>query len=315
MESPANRVVRQNRIRAILFFVLAGIAGLVGLLMFTQYVNRIKKAIPTATDTQGVVVAAMDMPIATRLEKRHLAVSAWPRQSLPEGSFGKMADLVGRTVRQSIVKNEPILEKMLADVKQGQGLAALLDEGLRAMAVEVNSVVGVAGFVQPGDFVDVITTMSPDEETRRDLGRKADKISKIILQNIKVLAVGEHLATQGREPVKVQVVTLAVTAEESERLALASQHGRIILTIRPRIDQQIEATVGVTPIMLLAPDQGAVAEAPKEKVRETVVVRRVEVRRAAPKEVAAPPPAAPTVEIIRGNRIEERKLRTETVPK
>jgi pilus assembly protein CpaB len=278
-------------------------------LMFTQYINRIKKTLPTASvDTQAVVVAAMDVPIATRLEKRHLAMTAWPKQNVPEGSFRQMNEVVGRTLRQSIVKNEPILEKRLADVKQGQGMAALLDDGLRAMAVEVNSVVGVAGFVQPGDYVDVITTMSPDDETKRDLGRKADKISKIILQNIKVLAVGEHLSTEGREPVKVKVVTLAVTADESERLALGSLHGRILLTIRPRVDQQIEATAGVTPFMLLSPDRGMVHEAPKEKIKEVVVVRRIETRRPVKETPAAP--ASQTVEIIRGNRIEERKLRS-----
>jgi len=310
MESSESRAVRKNRFRAILFFFLAGLAGLVGLLMFTQYMGRIKKALPgAAASTSSVVVAAMDIPIATRLETKHMTVSPWPKESVPIGTFSKAETLIGRTVRQAIIKSEPILERRLADVKQGQGIAALLDPGLRAMAVEVNSVVGVAGFVQPGDYVDVITTMSPDSETKRDLNRRADKISKIILQNIKVLAVGEHLTTEGREPVTVKVVTLAVSAEQSERLALGSLHGRIQLTIRPRIDQQYEATAGVTPFMLLAPDQGTVTEVPKEKVREVVVVKRIEDRRRPQKETA-PAPAAPTVEIIRGNRVEERKLRS-----
>jgi pilus assembly protein CpaB len=184
------------------------------------------------------------------------------------------------------------------------------------MAVEVDSVVGVAGFVQPGDYVDVITLMSPDEETKKSLNIVADKIAKIVLQNIKVLAVGVHLSTEGRDPVTVNVVTLAVTADQSERLALGSRHGRILLTIRPRTDQEIEATAGVTPVNLLAPDDGAQLVTAREREREPIT-RRVVVYRHPKKEEAPPPPAAPvapTVEIIRGNRVEERKLRSYEVP-
>jgi pilus assembly protein CpaB len=185
-------------------------------------------------------------------------------------------------------------------------MAALLDEGMRAMAVEVDAVVGVAGFVQPGDIVDVITTMDPDDETKEQLANEADRISKIILQNIKVLAVGEHLSTEGRKPVKVKVVTLSVTPDQSERLALGSQHGRIQLTMRSRIDLKQEPTAGVTPLDLLTPDEGAeVAVRDKDTIpRRTYGSRR---KKKDDKETA---PAAPTVEIIRGTRIEERKLRT-----
>jgi pilus assembly protein CpaB len=177
--------------------------------------------------------------------------------------------------------------------------------------------VGVAGFVQPGDYVDVITTMGLDGETKKDLNSEAGTIAKIILQNIKVLAVGEHLATEGREPVKVKVVTVAVTPEQSERLALGSRHGRVILTIRPRIDQEIEATAGITPLKLLSPDEGARIAARRERESEPVVTKRfVDRRRPAKKEEVAPPPApaTPTVEIIRGNKVEERKLRSYDVP-
>jgi pilus assembly protein CpaB len=186
-------------------------------------------------------------------------------------------------------------------------MAALLDEGLRAMAVQVNSVVGVAGFVQPGDYVDVITTMRPDGETKDVLDNDAASISKIILQNIKVLAVGTHLATEGREPVKVKVVTLAVTPDQSEKLALGSQYGKIQLTIRSRIDQEEEATAGVTPLVLLSPDEGA--ELTTSRVREPVAVRRPASRRRA-KTAEEPAKRPSTVEIIRGTRIEERKLRS-----
>jgi pilus assembly protein CpaB len=311
-DSSENRAVRRNRLRALFFFILAVVAGCAGLFVFTQYVNKIKKAQPARSDaTQPVVVAATDIAIATRLESRHLVVVGWPKQNVPEGSHGKLADVVGHTVRQSIVKDEPILDKRLADSKEGQGMAALLDPGLRAMTVEVDSVVGVAGFVQPGDYVDVITTMSPDEETKKSLNSQADRISKIILQNIKVLAVGEHLSTEGREPVTVKVVTLAVTAQQSEQLALGSQYGRILLTIRPRVDTRVTQTTGISPKRLLAPDAGTTVAPPQEP--ETTSRHSGERRQRAEKieatlpTVNAPPPV-PTVEIIRGTRVEERKL-------
>lgn len=318
-ESSESRVVQKNRLRAIIFLILAGVAGLAGLWMVTQYINSIKKAIPrVSADIQMVVVASMDIPIATRLDAKHLTVSPWPKQGVPEGSYSKAADLVGHTVRQSIVKGEPFLDRKVIDGKQGQGMAALLDIGIRAMAVEVDSVVGVAGFVQPGDYVDVITIMNLDEEAQKDRNSEANTIAKIILQNIKVLAVGEHLATEGREAVKVKVVTLAVTPGQSERLALGSRHGRILLTIRPRIDQEIEATAGITPLKLLTPDQGARIGVVKEREQEPVIARRsVDRRRPSKKEdvvVAPAAPAIPTVEIIRGSRVEERKMRSYDVP-
>lgn len=307
VDSPESRAVRKNRIRAILFFLLAAAAGLAGVFMFVQYMDRVKKALPrAAADTQPVVTAAMDVPIAMRLEAKHLTLTDWPKKQVPQGTFRKVEKVVGRTVRQSLVKGEPLLASRLADEKRGQGIAALLDQGVRAMAVQVNSVVGVAGFVQPGDLVDVIAVMKPDGETREVLDNEAASISKIVLQNIKVLAVGQHLSTEGREPVKVKVVTLAVTPGQSERLALATRYGGIQLVIRSRIDQAFEPTAGVTPLMLLAPDEGAEVWTYGEK--QPVVARRPERRRK--KEEKPSRPASSTVEIIRGTRVEERKLRS-----
>lgn len=186
------------------------------------------------------------------------------------------------------------------------------------MAVKVDQVVGVAGFVQPGDYVDVISTMAPDDETRKDLKNNPAKIAKIILQNIKVLAVGEHMTTQGSKPVKVQVVTLEVTVDQSERLALASRHGQLLLTMRSRVDQEQVATAGITPLDLLSPDDGVERkEKEKEKVDEKSTQEWLAMRRRQRKEREAraaakkkeKKPDAPVVEVLRGDRIEERKLR------
>jgi pilus assembly protein CpaB len=310
-EAPETRAVSQIRVRAVLFLLLAVGAGGGAVFLFKQYLDRMRSTTAAATQTVPVVVAAMDVPIAARIEAKHVQIVQWPKAHAPAGVLGKTTDVVDHTLRTSVVKGEPILKERLADEKEGRGLAALLAEGMRAMAVSVDSAVGVAGFVQPGDYVDVLTTMSPDDETREALKTNPARMSKIILQNVLVLAVGEHLQTEGNKPVPVKVVTLGVTPEESERLALAGQHGRLTLTMRARIDQKIAATAGITPVQLLTPDEGAEEHQIIEPVEPRVTLRSH--RRREPAAVAAapaaPPPEAPVVEILRGTKVEQRKLR------
>lgn len=310
--APETRAVSQIRVRAVLFLLLAVGAGGGAVFLFKQYLDRMRSSTAAATQTVPVVVAAMDVPIAARIEAKHVQIVQWPKAYAPAGTLAKITDVVDHTLRTNVVKGEPILKERLADEKEGRGLAALLAEGMRAMAVSVDSAVGVAGFVQPGDYVDVLTTMAFDEETREALKTNPARISKIILQNVLVLAVGEHLRTEGgSKPVPVKVVTLGVTPEESERLALASQHGRLTLTMRARIDQKIAATAGITPVQLLMPDEGAEEHQVTEPVEPRVTLRSH--RRREPAAVAAapvaPPPEAPVVEILRGTKVEQRKLR------
>lgn len=314
-ESSGNRVVRKIRVRAILFLVLALVAGGGAVLLVKKYMDQLDQSRQAPTTVTKVAVAAVDLPIGSQLELQQLQVVDWPVASKPDNSFSKVEDVVGKTLLQAVVKGEPILASRLADETAGRGLTAILAKGKRAMAVKVDQVVGIAGFVQPGDYVDVITTIAPDEETRTALKEKAARISKIILQNIKVLAVGEHMATQGNKPVKVQVVTLEVTPDESERIALATRYGDIQLTMRSRIDQENVPTEGITPVALLSPE----GEAPKKDedqaskmdaaTRQLIAMRRKQRKLAQEKAKEPEKPAAPVVEVLRGDKIEERKLR------
>lgn len=313
-ESPEHRIVSQIRTRALLFLVVAVVAGAGAVMLVKQYLDRVETvAASAAPKTTGVVVAAMDIPIAVQLEAKHVAVVSWPVDHVPAGSFGDPKKVIGKTIRQNIVKGEAVLAERLADEDLGQGLAALLADGMRAMAVEVDAVVGVAGFVQPGDYVDVITTMQADDETRKERNDEAAKVSKIILQNVRVLAVGEHLTTSvGGKPVNVKVVTLGVTPPESEKLALASQYGQIQLALRSRVDQITTETEGVTPAKLLVGTAAAPAEVASSST-DTEAKPRQTYRHQRPKpEVvveAAKKPEAPVVEILRGTKVEQRKLR------
>jgi pilus assembly protein CpaB len=326
-----NRAVRKIRLKAILFLILALVAGGSAVLLVRNYLKQRGKAADGAVSTTPIVIASMDIAIATSLTKEHVTVTRWPTKHAPQGSFAATTTVIGRTVQQALLKGEPILASRLADEKAGRGMTALLAKGTRAMAVKVDQVVGVAGFVHPGDYVDVITTMALDEETKKELESEATKISKIILQNIKVLAVGEQITSQGTKPVKVSVVTLEVTSGQSERLALASRHGEIQLTMRSRVDQQTIPTAGITPLALLAPDEGyepdekdkgkdkgrdkaGLTEAQRSTLawmkarerRQRGARRRVSRRQKEPKPAE---PAAPVVEVLRGTKIEERKLK------
>jgi pilus assembly protein CpaB len=316
-DAPGNRVVRKIRIKAILFLVLALVAGAAAVALVKYYLDRLGPSKAAAT-TASVMVAKVDIPIGTELTAEHLKSVAWPAQNLPKGAFSTPKEVVGQTVQQNLVAGEPILHERLADETSGRGLTAILKKGTRAMAVKVDQVVGVAGFVKPGDYVDVITTMSPDAETKKEIKNEPARISKIILQNIKVLAVGEHMASKsGSKPVKVKVVTLEVNPDQSERLALASRYGVIQLTMRSRVDQESVPTAGITPVALLSPDEGVLEEEEPDQAKSNEAwlrQQRAKLRRARAraKAKAAPKkeePAVPVIEVLRGNRIEERKLR------
>lgn len=325
-DAPPSRVARKFRIRAVVFLVAAIAAGVAAVFLVKAYLDQVRRTAPPAPiDTVEVVIARADVALGQRLGPTDVALVTWPAAHVPTGAYRRVEQVVGQTARQALVAGEPLLPTRIVTGAQGEGLASLLEPGTRAMAVKVDQVVGIAGFVQPGDRVDVIATLPTDDETKEVLDTEAMKMSKTILEDIRVLAVGEHLDTGGTKPIKVQVVTLGVFPEDAERLALASQHGTIQLTMRARLDHVEVATTGITPLELLAPDPGAtpivvprvkVAAAPppaQPEARREGRVTRTSARTRPPVTPAVtrePEPQAPVVEILRGTqKVEERKLR------
>jgi pilus assembly protein CpaB len=241
----------------------------------------------TAMATQPVVVAAADLSLGSELKKEDLTVVNFPKGQAPEGSFERVQDIVGRGVIVAMVKNEPILPAKLASKEAGAGLPPVIPEGMRAVSVRVNEVIGVAGYVLPGTHVDVLTTQNPG-------GSASEITSKVILSNVQVLTAGTRLEQdQDKEkPVQVTVVTLAVFPDQAERLALASTEGKIQLALRNPLDQSAPATPGVKPATLL----GA-TKAPAPQRMASAKKTTGPVTQEAP---AAPP--APSVEMIRGEK-------------
>jgi pilus assembly protein CpaB len=212
-------------------FILAGVAFAVALAvtLFTYRALR-DRLQPSMTNTTQIVVAAQGVSIGSRLQEADLRLAPWPRAVPLEGSFQRISDVVGRGAVVPMVLNEPILESKLAASGAGGGLMATIPDGMRAVSVKVNDVIGVAGFVVPGSRVDVILCGSPARSNDVDM-------SKVILENVQVLAAGQNVTNDANgKPQSVQVVTMLVTPNDSEKLALASVDGRIQLSLRNPLD-------------------------------------------------------------------------------
>ncbi len=304
----AVRGPKRSGLRAAIFLAFALVAAVGTALVLTRYLEV--RTAAARVPTVKVVVAALDIPLATALRAEALEVVDWPAASRPERAASDAAKLVGRVAVTPILKGEPILEAKLASSEAGNGLAALLPEGMRAVAVRVDDVVGVAGFVHPSDNVDVIVTMKPRDDA------ESPTVSKIILQNIRVLAVGKEVTHGERnldKAIPATVATLMVDSDQSERLALASTRGKILLSLRSRLDIADVDTDGMIPPVLLA---GATAATPavaaSKPPAHTRAASRARRQPPPPVETASPPPPQKqTVEVIRGDLFEKRDFQKE----
>ena len=257
----------------------------------------------------NVVVAKVDIPVGSRIIAEQLTVAQFPRNVTPEGAFQKVdAKLIGRVAVTRISPREPLTESRLAPVGSAGGLSSVIPDGYRAMTVKVNDVVGVSGFIMPGTLVDIVVVISPAKGSGN-----GEMISKIVLQNIKVLASGQNIdkPKDDREVERsVKAVTLQVTPEQAEKLALASSEGKLQLVMRNSVDQGDESTPGANKSSLLAgeraqpvPDPGL---GPKEsKPASSTVVRRARPRTPAVVNTALrvntpPAPERPSIEVIEG---------------
>jgi pilus assembly protein CpaB len=302
---------RRSGTRAAIFWAFTLIAGLASALFIARYLEHRPggAVVPMAK----IVVAAVDMPLASKITPESLTFSEWPADHLPMGAVRDPKELVGRILLSRVLTGQPVLPGMLAAKNAGNGLAALIPPNMRAMAVRVDDVVGVAGFIHPDDRVDVLVTLQP-------LNRPgAETTTKIFMQNVKVLAVGQEVEANDQARMHANpatVATLLVSPQDSERLALASSQGRLLLTLRSWTDSIAVNTGGAIPDELVG--DGTVAQAGPARPAEPTGPRPVPAgRRGRGKQMAAaqPPPVLPTeqpkkdvVEILRGDRFEQRNF-------
>jgi pilus assembly protein CpaB len=273
------------------------VAGLASLLMYRLVVNRLQAN--AQANRVKLPVAARNLEQGSMIRESDLRFVDWPGP-IPAQAIQKKEDITGRGVIANIYENEPVLETRLAARGAGAGLAALIPKGMRAVAVKVDEVVGVAGFVVPGMRVDVLISGTAPGEQRGDGSE-----TRTILQNIEVLSAGQTFQRDGEgKPVTTQVVNLLVTPEQAETLSLASTQAHIQLVLRNPLDTAKAETPGRALSQLfgkpVAPPAPKTVAAPRPKPVEK------------PLPLKAEPPAVTVqvkvVEVLHGSKRTEAKF-------
>jgi pilus assembly protein CpaB len=273
-----------NRSRLLM---IGGLALAVGLLVaFTVY-NRLRTFAGSANNAGGVpvVVAADDIQVGAKVQAQDVLVVTIPAAAVPPGAFSATSKVLGRGAVMPVSKGEFILPSKLAALNAGAGLPSLIPQGMRAVSVRVNDVVSVAGFVQPGTRVDVLATGTQ--------GSGNDRQTTTVLENVAVIAVGKTLDRSSSDAQTAPVITLLVSPDDAQKLALVSQEGRIQLSLRNPLDTK-KGGIGATRTSSLYLGEKPVATEPKPKAHKVVA-----------KGSTPPPPAPYTVEMIRGSKRDE----------
>jgi pilus assembly protein CpaB len=257
-------VRRRGPLLLIFSLLLAGLAAW----MANNWIAARSIAAPAPTQDQ-VVTAALNIPLGTKIEQRHLALISMMRGQAPTGSFNKYEDVVGKVASSSILAGEMLLSPRLADAGGGSALASVVDKNMRAVTVRVDDVVGVAGFLLPGNRVDVIAT-------EKD-GMGTQVRATTILSNVKVLAVDQTASADTNQPVVVHAVTLEVSPPDAEILLKGKTAGAIQLTLRNPLDESDARTPA--PVVAAAPVKARVIAPPKLVLPEITVIRGTQVAR------------------------------------
>ena len=252
-----------------------------------------------------IAVAAANLPWGTKIRPEMVKTTPYLKESLPTGYFASTADLKDRVILTPLKMNEPITEDKLApiSVKTG-GVSAILKPGTRAIAIKGNKVLGISGLINPGNRVDVILTVT--DPTLKKIR------SKIVLENLLVLATGTEIQKNEKgEPMPVDVYTLEVTPEQSEKVALAASEGNINFALRSATDSEDIYTRGITiPELLASSSYYEVSTVVPEKVqppepKETKAAAEPE---KIPKKRKWRPRSSITVEIIKGTELKKKKF-------
>jgi len=303
------------RQRALLILLLACVMGGAAVFLARGWLERqtvnpvtIESAPQQALTT--VVVAKTPLRFGDELNRENLRVTNWPSDSVPEGAFTSVEDLLGANERRVALReigvNETVLKSRVSGFGGRATLSAIIGPDMRAVTIRVNDVHGVAGFVLPGDHVDVLFTRPAGAGTEN--ASQTPPITDVLLQNLKVLGVDQVADSQKEQPVVAKAVTLEVSTAQAQKIALATQVGTLSLVLRNTADIAVDqaGTVTVNGLLSAAADpQLAMDDTPPVTPAHTVrVVRGVEesrqdvVTEGAPKAnpTSRPPAAKPAAQ-------------------
>jgi pilus assembly protein CpaB len=275
--------------RFLLILVCASLLGLLASALVYGVVSQIARA--GGDQYEQIVVAAANMSLAETVTSQHVKLVRWPKASVPEGALRNLQEAEGRAVRGSILAGEPLIEGKLAPGLAGKGgiMSMLVPEGQRGVTIKLDEAVRESGFLLPNSRVDVLVSMPKGPGSQ-------ERIAKVILQDVTVLAAGQTVELRDNKPVTNTTVTLALTPQQTERLAVAQAEGKLMLVQRNLRDTQVVRTAGATPSSLLT--DGAVAAPTPEATPKAIVVKSV-------------PLPLPTIEkysvaVIRGSKVSEQ---------
>lgn len=258
---------------------------------WTQKQTATKEVVMADVEAVPVAVASVDLPWGTKITGEMVKMTPFLKESLPPGYFKSVDALKDRVLIEGLKQGDPIVTHRLApeDIRSG-GVPAVLKPGKRALAVKGDKVIGISGFINPGNRVDVLVTM-------RDPTKKIDR-TKMILQDILVLATGTQIQQNDKgEPAPVDVYTLEVTPKEAEKLALSAAEGKLQFALRNLVDVEAVKTPGTTISQTLTGYEekfAPVAKATGKKVSKPKRVRR----------------KSNTIEIIKGTTVSKKKVRS-----
>jgi pilus assembly protein CpaB len=219
--------------KSLLLFFIAIALGIGATWMANQWLQHRLRPAPVeaaAPETTPVVVAALEIPFGQKIEAMHLKVVPWPAANVPAGAFQEISVVEGKIASQRIYPGDPIVPGRAVDQLSGSTLSAIISRDKRAVTVRANDVIGVAGFLLPGNHVDVLAS--------RMLDRNKVQI-ETVLQNLKVLAVDQTASRDKDQPIVVRAVTLEANPKQAEKLFEATQEGDIQLVLRNPLDQEI----------------------------------------------------------------------------
>lgn len=274
------------RRRFLLILICASVIGLLASVLVYRVISQVASA--RSDQSEQIVVAAVDLGLADTVTSQHIKLVNWPKASVQPGALRTAAEAEGRVVRSSIVAGEPLIEGKLAPQLAGRGgiMPMLIPEGQRGVTIRVDDAMRESGFVLPNSRVDVLVSMAK--------AGSSEKIAKVILQDVTVLAAGQTVEMKDNKPVTNTTVTLALTPQQVERLAVAQSEGRLMLAQRNLRDTQFVRTPGATPSSLLSD----IAPAPNPEAKPTVLARSAPL----PLPVVEKYPVA----VIRGTKVSEQ---------
>jgi pilus assembly protein CpaB len=271
-----------SRMKAILPIFLAACIALGGAVWTYRWVNN--QLVPSPRQVERaeavpIVVALADLPWGTQLKQNHIKTAPFFEESLPPGCFRDPAELEGRVLLFPVKGDEPILESRLAPTSvQTGGVSAVVKPGKRAIAVKGDKVIGLAGLIRPGNRVDVLVTLEDP--------KKKSEITKLVLQDVPVLATGAEISEDGEGASSpVDVYTLEVSPEEGEKLSLAATQGKLQFALRNATDTETVLTDGATATGTLA-----------------------SFKRRAPRPKKKGDPLVSKVQVIKGNRVSQKSF-------